>query len=119
MLPIQMQVYMLIGLVCISLFLDIFFSIKTKSIRAFTLSNWGIILWAIILCIVVIPIRRGDNMAEWGSHGYAILHRVLWLITPPIIFIIVRLKLYHEIEKTSNNYVDIFTYLESRRKQNK
>jgi len=115
--PIQMQVYMLSGIFCISLFLDIFFSIKTKNIRAFTFSNWGIILWVIILCIVVIPIRRGDNMAEWGLHVYAILHRVLWLMTPPIIFIIIRLKLYHEIEKNSNNYVDIFTYLESRRKK--
>lgn len=117
--PIQMYYYILIGIFLISLFIDIFLSIKNKKIRVFTLSNWGFFLWIYFLLILVMPTRRGINMNEWGNTTFNIIFSFSWSISPLVTFTIVRLKLSNEFEKSPNKYIDIFTYLESRRRLNK
>jgi len=116
--PIRLYYYMLIVIFFISLFIDIFLSIKNKKIRTFTFSNWGFFLLIVILLIAVMPIRRGINMDEWGNT-FNLIHRIVWIMTPLIIFIYVRLKSSNDFEKPSNGYVDIFSYFGSRRRPNK
>jgi len=108
-----MQIYVLIGTFIISFFIDVYLSIKNKKIRIFSLSNWGIILWIVLLGIIEIPIHSW-NTKEWGNT-FGIIIKIPWVISPLIIFTITRLKLYHEIQKTSNSYVDIFTYFKYKR----
>lgn len=114
-----MYYYILIGIFFISLFIDIFLSIKNKKIRVFTLSNWGFFLWIYFLLILVMPTRRGINMNEWGNTTFNIIFSFSWSISPLVTFTIVRLKLSNEFEKSPKKYIDIFTYLESRRRLNK
>lgn len=117
--PKELQIYVLIGTFFISFLIDMAFSIKRKEWRFFTLSNYGVLAWLMVFTVISIDSIYGFlDYWKTGKNSFYI----------QIVFIFFSLVSYSFLQflakvnpklRFSKDYVDIFTYLESRRKKNK
>ena len=118
-MPKELQVYVLIGTFLISLFIDLVFYVKRKELKFFTFSNYGILAWLMVFTVVSIDSIYGF-LDYWKTGKFSFYVQIASIFFPPITYSFLQyLAKTHPKIKFSNEYIDIFTYLESRRGPNK
>ena len=111
--PKEFQIYVLIGAFLISLFIDIFFSLKRKEWKFYTFSNFSAGFWVFIFIMILINFYRG-TYNEW-EKGHYILIQIFYFTFFLFPYYYFLYKVLFEIqEKDPKSFEDIFTYLKNK-----
>lgn len=117
--PKELQIYVLIGTFFISFLIDMAFSIKRKEWRFFTLSNYGVLAWLMVFTVISIDSIYGF-LDYWKTGKNSFYIQIVFIFFSLVSYSFLQfLAKVHPKLRFSKDYVDIFTYLESRRKKNK